>query len=73
MIMKKVNPEPAIHLWNKTPRRPRHMEQMDMQIEQDNQSDNDSESSMDSYQDSDLNLYISESDQDLKRDMCQDV
>ena len=44
--IKDFNPEPAIHLWNKTPRRPLHMEQMDMRIEQDNQSDNDSESSM---------------------------
>ena len=49
------------------------MEQMDMRIEQDNQSDNDSASSMDSYHDSDLNLYMSESDQDLEQDMCQDV
>ena len=71
--IKDFNPEPAIHLWNKTPRRPIHMEQMDMRIEQDNQSDNDSESSMDSYHDSDLNLYMSESDQDLEQDMCQDV
>ena len=28
---------------------------------------------MDSYHDSDLNLYMSESDQDLEQDMCQDV
>ena len=62
--------QPAIHLRNKTPRSPRHMEQMDMRIEQDNQSDNDSESSMDSYHDSDLNHYMSESDQDLEQDMC---